>query len=126
MAKLYGMHPIVLRPGVKEEDFEKFMAEESPKFRTYEGWKSYLLKGNRGDRNGRYLFLIEVESVEARDRYMPADNVGSEEAKEWFESLSEEEKAFRKKFGEKYATFTPSNIGENTLYTDYVVIAESG
>ena len=125
MAKLYGMHPIVLRPGVKEEDFERFLSEAMPKLRMYEGWKYYVLKGDRGDRTGRYLCLIEVESVEARDRYVPADNVMSEEVQKFGESLSEEERAFQEKFFEKNATFTPSIIGENTLYTDYVVIAES-
>ena len=91
VAKVLGMHAIVLRPGVKEEDFERLMAEGMPKLRLYEGWKYYLLKGDRGDRKGRYLYLIEIGSVESRDRYAPADNVSSEEARKFAESLSEEE-----------------------------------
>ena len=31
MAKLYGMHQMVLQPGVTEADFEAFMGERMPK-----------------------------------------------------------------------------------------------
>jgi hypothetical protein len=125
MAKVFGMHMIMLNPGVSEEEFEKYMAEIVPKIPQYEGWKSYLLKGDRGDREGKYLWLIEIPSVESRDRFSPSHNVASEEAQRLSESLSEEAKKWQQQTLEKYATFTPSIVGENTVYTDYVVIAES-
>jgi len=126
VAKVFGMHMIVLHPGVEEEDFEKFMTEVVPKMAPWEGWKYYLLKGDRGDREGKYLWMVEISGVEARDRFMPSHNVSSEEARQREESLSEEEKKRQKEMFEKYATFTPSIVGDNTIYTDYVVIAESG
>jgi hypothetical protein len=125
MAKVFGMHMIVLNPGVSEEEFEKFATEAVPKMPLWEGWKSYLLKGDRGDREGKYLWLIEIDSVEARDRIMPSHNVASEEAQQRGEALSAEEKQQQQEMAEKLATFTPSIVGENTVYTDYVVIAET-
>ena len=69
MSRVFGMHMIALRPGVKAEDFEKFVIEEAYPF----PWPSevYLLKGDRGDREGKYLVMYEFESVEARDRSFP-------------------------------------------------------
>ncbi len=124
MAKVFGMHMIMLHPGVEEEDFEKFMTEVMPKMSFWEGWKGYLLKGDRGDREGKYLWLIEIDSVEARDRFMPSHNVASEEARQREEALSENK--WQQEMAGKLATFTPSIVGENTVYTDYVVIAETG
>jgi hypothetical protein len=129
MAKVFGMHMIVLNPGVAEEEFEKFMTEVMPAMQPFEGWKYYLLKGNRGDREGKYPWLIEIDSVEARDRFMPAHNVPSEELRQREEqeqeSLSEEEKQQQEEMQAKYAALTPSIVGQNTVYTDYVVIAET-
>ncbi len=39
----------------------------------------YLLKGNRGARQGQYVILTEFESVELRDRYFPSMGEASEE-----------------------------------------------
>jgi hypothetical protein len=51
MARVYGMHQIVLLSGVNEEEFEAFVSERMPKNPpVYEGWKRMLLKGIRGDR----------------------------------------------------------------------------
>jgi hypothetical protein len=53
---------------VKPEDFEKFVIEEVYSLPQEEGEQVYLLKGDKGDRVGKYLFMLEFESVEARDR----------------------------------------------------------
>jgi hypothetical protein len=125
MAKVFGMHMIVLNPGVDTDEFEKFAAEAVPGMTPWEGWKGYLLKGDRGDREGKYMWLIEIDSVEARDRIIPSHNVASEEAQQREEALSEEEKQQQQEMAERLATFTPSIVGENTVYTDYLVIAET-
>ena len=44
-----------------------------------DGWKTRLLKGDRGKRAGKYAILYEIESPDARDRYFPADGQGSED-----------------------------------------------
>ena len=117
MSKLFGMHMIALRPGVKAEDFEKFVAEESYSFPTPEGWKLYVLKGDRGDREGKYLVMNEFESVEARDRYYPAPGQPSEEYQQFMESHAAE----LQKVLEKWETFaTPLD----TICTDYVVVGQ--
>jgi hypothetical protein len=105
------MHMIALRPGVKAEDFEKFVIEEVYPL----PWLSevYLLKGDRGDREGKYLVMYEFESVEARDRLFPSPGEMSEEAQQSFESLAP--------IFEKWATFaTPLD----TICTDYVVVGK--
>jgi hypothetical protein len=113
MSKVFGMHMIALKPGVKAEDFEKFVTEEVYPLSSLEGWKSYLLKGDRGDREGKYLMMLEFESVEVRDRYFPSPGEMSKEAQQAFEA---EAAAM-----EKWETFaTPLSV----IYTDYTVVGK--
>ena len=112
MAKLYGLHEIELRPGVSPEEFEKVAAETN--FADLEGWTTHLLKGERGERNGKYLVLVEIESIAARDRYAPtADGPYSAEAEE----ISRRNAALWEPW-RKLATMP----GEGTVYTDYVML----
>ena len=118
MAKVFGLQMIRLKPGVKPEDFEKFVKEEGPQAPVYEGWKAHVLKGLRGDREGRYLFMWEIESVEALNRYFPAlgPEGATEEAKRFHEAHAEEMEQFMK----KWDTFaTPFH---DRISTDYVVV----
>ena len=109
MSKVFGMHMIALRPGMKAEDFEKFVIEEV--YSLPWPWEVYLLKGDRGDREGKYLVMNEFESVEARDRWFPAPGEMSEEAQQLFEPFAP--------VLEKWATFaTPLD----TICTDYVAV----
>ena len=80
MSKVYGLHTIALKPGVKAEDFEKFIAEAISSSSLMEGAEFHVLKGDRGDREGKYLYLIEFASPEARQRYFPAPGEVTEEA----------------------------------------------
>ena len=112
MAKVFGMHMIALKPGVKAEDFERFVVEEVYPA-NIEGWNFYLLKGDRGDREGKYLWMIEVESVETRNRFFPSPGEMSEEAQQYFEAQAA--------VFEKWATFaTPLDV----ISTDYVVVGK--
>ena len=113
MPKVYGLHTIELHPGVKAEDFEKFITEEVyPIYKKVEGWEIHLLKGDRGNRTGKYMIMFEIDSVEARARYMPSANEASEEGRKLRES-PEVVAAL-----EKWATLAtrPGN------FTDYVVV----
>lgn len=113
MAKVFGMHMIALRPGVKAEDFEKFVIEEIYPVPNFEGFNNYLLKGDRGDREGKYLWVIEIESVEARDKIFPAPGELSEEAQQFFVAQGA--------VFEKWATLaTPMDM----ISTDYVVVGK--
>lgn len=74
MAKVLGMHTVELKPGVNEQEFEEFIKTDVlPAYRKVPGQTVYLLKGDRGERGGKYLMLIELESVERRDHIYPPD-----------------------------------------------------
>ncbi len=112
MPKVFGMHMIALRHGVKPEDFERFMVEKvHPSLQGPPGVCSYLLKGDRGDREGRYLWMIEFPSVEARDQLFPAPGPQPKQAQQ---STTEVDKLFEE--WEQYATPV------DTISTDYVVV----
>ena len=71
MPKVFGMHEIELQAGVEPEDYERFFAEELAPTLKLPGWKTHLLRGDRGARGGKYLVLHEIESQDTRDRYFP-------------------------------------------------------
>jgi len=60
------------------------------------GWKLHLLKGERGAPVGKFLVLLEIESVEARDRYFPNPGEESEEVTRFFEQHPEAAAALEK------------------------------
>jgi hypothetical protein len=118
MARVFGLHEIELNPGVKEEDFENFFLNEVAKAPFYPGSSVRLLKGDRGERKGKYLVLVDIESVATRDLFAPAHNQLSQEAKRFDQDHKDElEPVFQ-----KWATFSPTQIGENSIYTDYLVL----
>lgn len=114
MSKVFGIHTLALRPGVRAEDFEKFVKEELPSVAQYPGWKFHILKGERGDREGKYLALVEIESLEERNRFSPSPSESSEEAKQFAEAHPEDAKIF-----EKWDTLVG---GFSVIFTDYVEI----
>lgn len=76
MARVITSWFITLRQGVAYEEFERFMREDFTALWTERfvgrGMKPRLLKGDRGDGIGKYLFVNEFDSVETRDRFFPA------------------------------------------------------
>jgi hypothetical protein len=77
--KVFGLHEVELAPGMTPEEYEQFFAKEIAPVPELPGWKTYLLKGERGERAGKLLLLHEIETVEARDRYFPRPEEVSEE-----------------------------------------------
>ena len=114
-AKVYGMHMIALKPGVTGEQFERFFIEKVYPNWKVPGWEVSLLKGDRGDREGRYLVLVEIDSVERRDRDAPEHGTLSEEFQQHMEPLEE----VFEEWG-RLATVP----GESTIYTDYYVVGK--
>jgi len=110
MAKVFGIHEIELRPGVTGEEFEQFMADTISQWPQLEGHAISVAKADRGTHAGKYILVFEIESVEARDRYFPAPDVLSEEAKR----ASEGSEALFEKLDSLYSS----------TFTDYVVIAQ--
>jgi hypothetical protein len=118
MPKVFGVHEIELQPGVDPEEYERFIAEVVAPMPEFPGWKTHLLKGDRGARTGKYLVLFEIESEEARDRYFPGPGEASEELTRFFEERPEAAAAM-----EKWETYTPFDSVDDVT-TDYVVLAE--
>ena len=114
MAKVFGIHMIGLRPGVKGEDFERFFREKVSPLPRLSGMKVYLLKGDRGDREGKYLVMLEQE-IETRDRLFPLNAPPSAEMQQFFDT-------HQGVFAEWDKLASP--IGAPTIFTDYVVVAE--
>jgi len=66
MSKVLFVHTIELHPGVKGDDFEKFVIEEVYPL-TPEGGETLLLKGREGERVGKYALLVETESADVHN-----------------------------------------------------------
>jgi len=62
------IEPVMLRPGVSEADFERFVTEQYYAMSRLSGEEGFLLKGDRGDRAGKYMLLIAYDRVEVRNR----------------------------------------------------------
>jgi hypothetical protein len=118
MPKVFGLHEIELQPGVEPEEYERFFAAEIASLHTLPGWKTHLLKGDRGARAGKFLVLLEIESLEARDRYFPKQGEQSEEFTGFLEQHPEAAAAM-----DKWQKMGPYGSATD-ISTDYVAIAE--
>ena len=118
MPKVYGLHEIELQPGVEPDEYERFFAEEIAASPIVPGWKVHLLKGDRGARAGKFLVLLEIESLESRDRYFPRPGEASDDYTQFFEQHPESAAAF-----EKWQKVGPFG-SEADVSTDYVAVAE--
>jgi hypothetical protein len=103
---------------VEPEEYERFFAEEIAPSPMLPGWKTHLLKGDRGARAGKYLVLLEIESLESRDRCFPRPGEGSEEFTRFFEQHPEAAAAL-----EKWREWGPFG-SETDISTDYIAVAE--
>ena len=115
MARVYGIHKLALRPGVQAADFERFVREElNPGMQILgeQGNWVHVLKGVRGDREGRYIALFEFESEERFNSITPSLGVFSEEFREFAAPV--------RHLWEKWASFTTDYT--DPTFTDYVVI----
>jgi hypothetical protein len=112
MSRVIGLHETALHHGVSEAEFEQFLREElAPAAAKLEHLKLYVIKGDRGDRMGRYLTVVEFDSVDERNRQWPERDQASEEGKQEMEKLQP--------VIQKWQTY--ANFG-NPAFTDYVEI----
>jgi hypothetical protein len=112
MAKVFGIREIELPPEAEPDEYER-VAEEIASLAELPGWKSHLLKADRGARAGKYLIMFEIESVEARDRFFPRPDEGSEEWDRYLEQHPEVPAAFER-----------AGYSETNVWTDYVTLGE--
>ena len=113
MARLVGLHQIELPEGADPVEFERLFAESAAQ-PDLPGWKTRLLRGQRGERAGKYAVLFEIESPEARDRYFPAEDQESED----LDRFNVEHPAAAEIWQRLYA-FWGSDVT-----TDYLVVVE--
>lgn len=117
MAKLFSLHDITVYPDGKAEAFEAFIQQMMPLQSPWPGIRSYAVKGDRGDRLGRYFYIMDVESVETYYRYFPTvdDGTAPFETQELFIAMEN----FIVEF-QMYALFP----GHMIPYTAYATIGE--
>lgn len=77
MAKVFGFIHFELLPSVSQADFEAFVAQASAGGFDRPGMTFHFVKADRGERKGRYAFLVEFEDVAARNRLFPAAGGGT-------------------------------------------------
>jgi hypothetical protein len=76
MPRIIAIHVLEPLPGASPEDYEEVVLESAKAFALVEteGWRSYIVKADRGVRKGKFAILQEFDSVEARNRYFPIEN----------------------------------------------------
>jgi hypothetical protein len=72
MPKAYSLHSIALKPGVTGQDFERFFHDEVEPAHTTNGMSVRLLRGEGGERKGRYLLMLEFECGDPGSPLAPA------------------------------------------------------
>lgn len=113
MTKVFALHYFDLKPEVNAEALEQFLM--SNPFPTLPGWRSYYVKGERGERAGRYAILHEFDSAEVRDRYFPKED--GEPHPEFRRLLDSPQMRTLREQWSKLATSMMQAV-----YTDYAVI----
>jgi hypothetical protein len=112
-AKMYSIHKLELRSGVTGSELERFFNERFFPDWDIPGWNSYLLKADRGEREGSYAIIHVIESMEYRDRYFPRPGESTPEWQKHAGDLDE----ISAELNELVSAF----LGE--VYTDYYVVA---
>jgi hypothetical protein len=112
MARVYSLHMIALKAGASGPDFERFFREEIGAVPGLSGLTMRLLKGDRGDREGRYLLMFEVESIERRNQLFPEAGPGARQ-------MSPEVMQWMGAAGPTLAKWNEYTTPFDTIYTDY-------
>jgi hypothetical protein len=118
MGKVFGLHLIELRPGIRREEFERFVPNRFLPLAVFPGWNVRLLKGDRGERTGEYAFLVEIESVQVRDRYAPDGGLSAEA-----QAFQAQQPESYRRVWEELGTYTTTQLGIDDAFTDYVELA---
>jgi hypothetical protein len=116
MSKILGIHQILVHPGTNLDGFRQFIKNELSQM--YEPWKITLLKGDRGEKVGKYAIMFEIGSIEDRSRLSPAPHTSSEEDKKWKADHRDLVEALM----QKWDKFSSTDIQTHTEYTDYIVL----
>ena len=108
MTKIFSVHECDLKPGVSEEEFEKFMVEEMLPVYADTPVKCYIVKGDKGRHNGK-IGMVLMTDVETRNRLFGPPGEGPSQ-EEWTDE--------GRRVAEKYYTLCDSP------FTDFKVILD--
>ena len=89
MGKAVCVIELELADGVEADRFERFALDEYLPAVASLGMTVSLLRGNRGERDRRFVLLEEFESVEHRNQLFPGSETPSLEAARWIETHQE-------------------------------------
>lgn len=72
---VYGVHDIELGDGVDSKEFESYVIEKFvPAWQeSKNGLRMLVLKGDRGERKGKYQLVYAFDSVDTRDKFFPPE-----------------------------------------------------
>lgn len=115
MAEVFAIRYIKLRPKIKIEEFEAFLARTVATLPSLPKARWYVAKGDQGDRAGRFAVIYRYTSIEIRDHYAPEEDLFSIDSLEYLTALGD----FIIEV-DRYGT----SFGELVLFTDYAVIGE--
>ncbi|SFC12718.1 Coproporphyrinogen III oxidase [Kosakonia oryzae] len=118
-ARVIGIHNLALRPDVKAQDFETFIAENHHRIEDYPDWKFRLLKGERGNRLDQYVVMMEIASLVALDQFYPQPDIATDEAAIFARAHRDTKQMYEE--WKQLASFS----GSPQIYTDYLAVAES-
>jgi hypothetical protein len=70
---VYAMRELTLKPDADVAEFERFIREVyAPTVAAQvPGMRAYVIKGDRGEKKGRYILFWEISSAGVRDLYFP-------------------------------------------------------
>jgi hypothetical protein len=84
LSGMAAVHEVEFVAGADPEEFERrFVGSEAQT--PIPGFRTHLLKGERGARAGKYALLTEIESVDLRDRFFPDDGRQSAPFDRWMD-----------------------------------------
>jgi len=119
VARVIGIHNLALRPDVKAEAFETFIAQNHHRIEDYPDWKFRLLKGERGNRLDQYVVLMEIASLDALHAFYPDADIATPEAATFAKAHRDTKQMYEE--WKQLASFS----GSPQIYTDYLSVAES-
>ncbi len=119
LARVIGIHNLALRPDIRANTFESFIAENHHRIEDYPDWKFRLLKGERGNRLDQYVVLMEIAGLEALHAFYPDADIATAELLHSPRPIRTRSRCTRN--GSSWLRFS----GSPQIYTDYLSVAES-
>ena len=110
MANVVSIVDLELKPGFSDDQIRELAADTVRDFKVAGVIHPRLARADRGDRDGKYVFVWEFDSVETRNRYWP----GGKASDEWRQKIEGAPAAILERYSRMFAI----------SFTDYVVLGE--